>query len=139
MQLSNFKDLPRSSRNLSRKMTLRHGKTHQQSLFTGSYLTGPSSTSREICDTSKKTSQAFQGHENQRKSTLRAMSTICGKINESKEIMLEIQHVFSFRGITFARRVFLAYCDLIRKFRTLRENTRSPTMCNSRISKIFPG
>uniref|UniRef100_A0A2N9I3D0 Uncharacterized protein n=1 Tax=Fagus sylvatica TaxID=28930 RepID=A0A2N9I3D0_FAGSY len=62
VQFSDFQDLPRSSRNLSRKMTLRHGKTHRQCLFAGSYLTGPCPTSHEICDTPKKTSQAFQGH-----------------------------------------------------------------------------
>jgi hypothetical protein len=131
VQLSDFKDLPRLSRNLSRKMTLHHGKTHQQPLFAGSYLTGPSSTSREICDTIKKNSQAFQGHEDNRKPTLRATSTIHGKINESKEIVLEIQHIFSSWGITFLHRVFLTCCELIRKFETLRKKTHSATTCNS--------
>ena len=70
MQLTNFKDLPRSSQNLSRKMTLQHGKTIRQPLFTGSYLTSPSSTSLEICETPKKTSQAFHGHQDHRKPTL---------------------------------------------------------------------
>ena len=66
------------------------------------------------------------------------MSTVRGKINESKEIVLKIQHVFSSRGITFPRRFFSACYKLIHKFRTLRKRTCSATMCNSRISKIFP-
>ena len=121
------------------KDLLRHRKTLRQPLFVGSYLTGPSSTSREICDTPKKSSEAFQGHEDHRKLTLWATSTIIVKIDESKEIVLEIQHVFSSRGITFACRVFLIRCELIRKFGTLRKYTRSATPCKSRISTIFPG
>jgi hypothetical protein len=139
VKLSDFKDLPRSRRNLSRKMTLCHGKTLRQPLFARSHLTGPCSTSREIYDTPKKTSQAFQGHEDHRKPRLRATSTVRGKIDESKEILLEIQHVLSSRGITFACRVFLARCKLIHKFETLRKKTRSATTWNSQISKIFPG
>ena len=95
MQLSDFQDLPWSSQNLSRKMTLHHGKTLRQLLFAGSYLTGPSSTNCEICDTLKKTSHAFQGHQDNRKPTLEAMSTVREKIDESNEIVLEIRHVFS--------------------------------------------
>jgi hypothetical protein len=68
-------------------MTLRHGKTLGQPLFARSYLTGPSSTSREICDTPKKTLQGFQGHEGHLKPTLEATSTVRGKIDESKEIV----------------------------------------------------
>ena len=139
MQLSDFQDLPRSSRNLSWKTTLRHGKTLQQPLFVGSYLTGPCPTSREICDTAKKTLQAFQGHGDHRKLTPGATSTVRGKIDESKEIVQGIQHIFSSRGITFAHKVFLAHCEFICKFGTLRKKTRSATTCNSRISKIFPG
>jgi hypothetical protein len=63
---------------------------------------GPCSTSRKICDTPKKTLQAFQGHEDHPKPTLEATSTARGKIDKSMEIVQEIQHVFSFRGITFA-------------------------------------
>jgi hypothetical protein len=99
-------------------MTLRHGKTLWQLLFARSYLTGPSSTSREICDTPKKTLQGFHGHESHQKPTMGATSTVRKKIDESKEIVLEIQHIFSTRGITFARRVFLTHSKLILKFRT---------------------
>ena len=70
VQLMDFKDLPQSSQNPSRKMILQHGKTLRQPLFTGSYLTSPSSTSLEICETPKKTSQAFHGHQDHRKPTL---------------------------------------------------------------------
>ena len=139
VQLSDFKDLPRSSRNLSQKITLHHGKTIWQPLFAGSYLTGPSSTSREICDTPKKTSLAFQGHEDHQKLTLGATSSVRQKIDDRLEILLEVQHVFSSRGITFVCRVFLARCELIRKFGTLRKKTHSASTCNSWISKIFPG
>ena len=55
------------------------------------------------------------------------------------QIVQEIQHVFSSRGITFALIAFLAHRELICKFITLRKRTRSATMCNSWISKIFPG
>ena len=70
VQLMDFKDVPRSCQNLSRKMNLQHGKTLRQPLFTGSNLTSPSSTSLEICETPKKTSQAFHGHQDHRKPTL---------------------------------------------------------------------
>jgi hypothetical protein len=120
-------------------MTIRHGKTLQQPLFVGSYLTGPSLNSREICDSLKKTSHAFQGYQDNWKPTMRATWIVRGKIDESNEIVLEIQHVFSSRGITFARRVFLTRYELIHKFRTLRKKKRSTTTCNSRISNIFPG
>jgi hypothetical protein len=99
-------------------MTLYHGQTLQQPLFARSYLTGPSSTSHEICDTPKKTLQGFHGHEGHRKPTLGATSTVRKKIDESKEIVLEIQNIYSTRGITFARRVFLTHSKLILKFRT---------------------
>jgi hypothetical protein len=46
-----------------------------------------------VSDAQKKTSQAFQGHEDHHKPTLGATSTVRGKIDESKEILLEIQHV----------------------------------------------
>ena len=120
-------------------MTLRHGKTHRQPLLAGSYLKGPCPTSREICDTPMKTLQAFQGHGDHRKPTLGATSTVRGKIDESKEIVQEIKHIFSSRGITFAHTVFLAHCEFICNFGTLRKKTCSATTCNSRISKIFPG
>jgi hypothetical protein len=55
------------------------------------------------------------------------------------QIVQEIQHVFSSQEITFAKIVLLAHYELICKFITLRKRTRSATMCNSRISKIFPG
>ena len=55
------------------------------------------------------------------------------------QIVQEIQHVFSSRGITFTRIVFLAHYELIFKFTTLRKRTCSATTCNSLISKIFPG
>ena len=139
VQLSDFQDLPRSSRNLSWKTTHCHEKTHRQPLFTGSYLTGPCPTSREICDTLKKISQVSQGHRDHRKPTLGATSNVRGKIDESKEIVQEIQQMFSSQGITFAHTVFLAHCEFICKFGTLRKKTRSATTCNSRISKIFPG
>jgi hypothetical protein len=113
VQLSDIQDLSRSSQNPRWKMTLRHGKTLRQPLFAGSYLTGPSSTSREICDTPKKTSQAFQGHEDHRKPTLGATLAVRRKIDESTKIELEIQHLFSSQGIKFPRKVFLANCELI--------------------------
>ena len=94
MQLSDFQDLPRSSRNLSRKMILCQGKTLRRPLFAGVYLTGPSSNSREICDTSKKTSQAFQGHQDHQKPTSGSTSTVRRKINENKESVLEIRRIF---------------------------------------------
>ena len=139
VKLSDFKDLPRLSWNLSRKMILRHRKTLWQPPHAGWYLTGPCLTFREICDTLKKTSQAFQGHEDYWKPRLRATSNVCRKIDESKEILLEIQHVLSSRGITFTCRVFLTSCELIHKFEILRNKTRSITTSNSWISKIFPG
>ena len=120
-------------------MTLRHGKTLWQPLFTRLYLIDPRLISHEICDTLKKTSQAFQGYQDHQKPTPGAAPTVRGKIDESKEIVLEIRHIFSSRGITFARRVFLACYELIHKFGTLRKRTRSATTCNSQISKIFPG
>ena len=119
-------------------MTLRHGKTLRQPLFARSYLTDPCPTSSEICDTLKKTSQAFQGQGDHRKPTLGATSTVRGKIDKSKEIVLDIQCVVSSRGITFPRRVFLARYELIHKFKTLGKKTRSATTCNSQISTIFP-
>ena len=94
MQLLDFQDLPRSSRNLSRKMTLRHGKTLRQPLFVGSYLTSPSLTSHEIYDTLKKTSHAFQRHQDHEKPTSGTTSTMREKINESKKSVLEIWHIF---------------------------------------------
>ena len=139
MQLSDHQELPRFGQNLNRKMTLRHGKTLWQPLFVGSYLTGPSLTSREICDTPKKTLQAFQGYQDHQKLTPGATSTVRGKIYKSKEIVLEIRHVFSSRGITFTCRVFSTRCESIHKFGTLRKRTRSATTCNSWISKISPG
>ena len=123
VQLLDFQDFPWFYWNLSQKMTLRHRKTHRQPLFSGSYPISPCPTSREICDTPKKTSQALQGDH--WKPILGATSsTVCRKIDESKEIVLEIQHGFSTRGITFAGRVFLACCELICKFETLRKKTR---------------
>ena len=95
MQLSDCQELPRFGWNLDRKMTLCHGKTLQQPLFAGSYLIGPSLTSCEIYDIPKKTSQAFQGYQDYRKLTPGATSIVCGKIDESKEIVFEIWHVFS--------------------------------------------
>ncbi len=98
VQLSDSQEFPRSSWNLSRKMTLRQGKTLRQLLFAGLYLTGPNSTSCKICDTLKKTSQVFQGHQDHRKPTSVATSTVRGKINESKESVLEIRRVFPLGG-----------------------------------------
>uniref|UniRef100_A0A2N9I3C7 Uncharacterized protein n=1 Tax=Fagus sylvatica TaxID=28930 RepID=A0A2N9I3C7_FAGSY len=72
-------------------MTLRHRKTLRQPLFVGSYLTGPCPTSREICDTPKKTSQALQGHGDHRKPTLGATSTVRGKIDEKRR-HVQLQH-----------------------------------------------
>uniref|UniRef100_A0A2N9G0A9 Uncharacterized protein n=1 Tax=Fagus sylvatica TaxID=28930 RepID=A0A2N9G0A9_FAGSY len=79
-------------------MTLQNGKTLWQPLFAGPYLPNPSSTSRKFETLRKKVSQAFQGHQDHRKPTWGATSTVCGKIDESKEIMLEIRNVFPGRG-----------------------------------------
>uniref|UniRef100_A0A2N9EVX4 Uncharacterized protein n=1 Tax=Fagus sylvatica TaxID=28930 RepID=A0A2N9EVX4_FAGSY len=129
VQLSNCQDLPRFGRILDWKIALRHGKTLQQPLFAGSYLSNhsstsckfetlrnkhgktlwqplfagpylpnPSSTSRKFETLRKKVSQAFQGHQDHRKPTSGATSTVRGKIDESKEIMLEIRNVFPQRG-----------------------------------------
>ena len=75
-------------------MTLRQAKTLQWPLFAGVYFTGPSSTSREICNTPKKTSRTFQGHQDHQKLTRGATSTVHGKIDESKKNVLEIQSTF---------------------------------------------
>ena len=139
VQLLGFQDLPRFGRNLDWKMAFQHGKTLQQPLFAGSYLTDPSLTSHEICDTLKKVSQAFQGHQDHKKPTPGATSTVRGKINENKEIMMKISRVFPPGEVTFARRVFPTHNELIYKFKTLRKRTRLAMTCNFQIFKIFPG
>jgi hypothetical protein len=98
MQLSDCQELPRFGRNLDRKTAPRHGKTLRWPLFAGPYLSDPSSTSRKFETLRKKVSQACQGHQDHRKLTSGAMSTVCGKTDENKEIMLEIRHVFPRRG-----------------------------------------
>ena len=60
------------------------------------------------------------------------------KTDRRKETMLKIPQ-FSPKKVAFAHRFFPAHCDLIHKSGTLRKRTRSDTMCNSRIAKIFPG
>ena len=71
-------------------MTLRQGKMLRRPLFAWVYLTGPSLTSREICDILKKTLQAFQGHQYHQRPTPRTTSTVRGKIDKSKKNVLEI-------------------------------------------------
>ena len=90
-------------RNLDRKMTSRHGKTPQQPLFVGLYLPDPCLTSCKFETLRKKVLQAFQGHQDHRKPTSGATSAVCGKTDKSKEIMLEIWHVFPRGGRLCAR------------------------------------
>uniref|UniRef100_A0A2N9G339 Integrase catalytic domain-containing protein n=1 Tax=Fagus sylvatica TaxID=28930 RepID=A0A2N9G339_FAGSY len=74
-----------------------------------------------------------------------ATSTVLGKIDESKKIVLEIRCVFP-PGRPSSRTVFPTRCELIRKSRTLRKRTTSAVMCNSRfasnissLARIFTG
>ncbi len=115
-----------------------HVKTLRQSLFAGSYLANPISPSHKSGTLRKKVSQAFQGHQDRRKPTSGATSTVRGKIDENEETMLKISQ-FSPGDVAFARRFFPTCCELIRRSKTLRKRTCLDTTCNSRISKIFLG
>ena len=137
MQLSDRQKPPQFDRNLNRKITPRHGETPRQPLFVGPYLSNPSSLSHKPKTLRKKVSQAFQRHQDRRKPTSGATSTMCAKTDGRKETMLKIQQ-FSPREVAFALRFFPTRCDLIHKSRTLRKRTHSDMTCNSRIAKIFP-
>uniref|UniRef100_A0A2N9HFU0 Uncharacterized protein n=1 Tax=Fagus sylvatica TaxID=28930 RepID=A0A2N9HFU0_FAGSY len=119
-------------------MTPQHGKTLQWPLFVGPYLVNPSSPPRKSKTLRKRVAQAFQRHQDRRKPTSGAMSTVHRKIDERKKTMLKISQ-FTPEDVAFAHRFFPTRCDLIRKSGTLRKRTRSDTTYNSRIVKILPG
>ena len=118
-------------------MTPHHVKTLRQSLFAGPYLANPISHSHKSGTLRKKASQAFQGHQDRRKPTPRATSTMRGKINERKETMLKISQ-FSPGEVAFAHRFFPTRYNLIHMSGNLRNRTCLDTTCNSQIAKIFP-
>ena len=115
MQLSDRQELPRFGRNLDRKMALRHGKTLWQSLFVGLYLSNPTLTSRKFATLSNKVSQTFQEHQDHRKPTSGATSTVRRKTDKNKKKHAgNLMHFFP-RTAAFARRVFPTCYELIHK------------------------
>ena len=85
-QLSERQELLRSSRNLNRKMTPRHGKTLWPPPFARSYLPDPSLALRKSETLRKRVSQAFRGHQDCQKPTLGTMSTRAGKSTKIRRI-----------------------------------------------------
>jgi hypothetical protein len=65
-------------------------KTLRQHLFVGLYLPDLSSNSRKSETLRKRVSRAFQRHQDNRKPTSGATSTVRGKTNENKKNVLKI-------------------------------------------------
>jgi hypothetical protein len=137
VQLLDRQELSWSSRNLDRKMTPRHGKTLRQSLFAGPYLANLSSPSYKSKTLRKKVSQVFQGHQDRKKPTSGATSTVRMKTNRRKETMLKISE-FSPEEVAFAHRFFPTRYNLILKSGTLKKRTHSDMTCNSGSPRFSP-
>jgi hypothetical protein len=137
VQLLDRQELSRSSRNLDWKMTPRHGKTLRRPLFAGPYLANLSSPSHKSETLRKKVSQAFQGHQDRRKLTSGATSTVRTKTDRRKETMLKISE-FSPEEVAFAHRFFPTRYNLMLKSGTLRKRTHSDMTCNSGSPRFSP-